>query len=308
MNRFILTGCIALGTAGALAASMTRVEAGPGAAGSGGFIVTSVTPAQNQSMLPDLSDPGANGRISVRFSSALDTSDVIDETNLVNGLSANCDFHDQTYATVPGSATVRRNVLLVDPFSAQRPVLPQGHYTLTLKSSLRSARGRRLNGGAADFTTTFNIGSDVYPPVLLRTSPAAGETGVGLHRSLVVTFDEPIDAASAAASVRLEDRSTVPPTPVGSRVRLARRGFDVVVTPDTRLGYPRGMNLTLVVAGRGSATDPSAHVLKDVGGNEFTRDASPLWAADSIVPALFHSPSGDFDDVSGQFTMTFRTK
>jgi hypothetical protein len=273
------------------------------------LFVTSVTPSRNQHMLPDLSDPGADGRITVKFSTSVNAGDVVD---VQGGLGAKCDFHDQTLAKVPASASVYRNALSIDPFSASVPVLPQGRYTLTLKSTIHSATGGRLNGGTHAFTTTFFVGSQTaYAPVLLRVSPKAGATRVALRRVLVATFDEPIDPASALAAVRLEDRSTDPPTPIAARVRLARRGYAVVVAPVAHSSYPRGADVALVIAGQGSATDASAHMLTDLTETEdhkFTRDRGPSWTVDASVPTLFHSESGDFDDVTGEFTLAFHTR
>ena len=304
---------VSIGTAVVAAALMIAsadgVRAGPRAAGTasdGAFFVRSVTPERNRSMLPDLSDPGANGRITVRFSARVRALDVLDDQNLVNGLSSKCDFRDPSFAAVPATATLRGNVLSIDPFDDSRHVLPPGRYTLTLKSSIRSTQGHLLNGGADDSRTSFLIGADIYAPVLHSVSPSSGATGVGLRRAIVATFDEPIDGLSAAMAIRVEDRSTVPATPVSAHVRLARGGLDVVVRPAVR--YPRDAELTLVIPGRGTATDPSSAILTDRAGNEFTRDEGPQWVADPSIPDLFHSPVGDFDDATGEFTMTFRTK
>jgi Big-like domain-containing protein len=276
-----------------------RVEAGTSAAG---FVVVAVSPASGQSVLPDLSDPGVNSRITVRFSDRLDPLSVADDG------SSPVELRDQTLASIPVNATVRRNVLSIDPFSAPRPLLAQGKYTLTLRSTIRSARGRLLNRGDADTTTTFNVGADVYAPVLLATVPARAQDGVSLHRPIVLTFDEAIDAASAAAAVRLEDRSTIPATPIPSRVRLARRGAQVVVLPDPRAGLPADTDITVVVQGRGTEVAPEAPVLRDAAGNAFARDAGTQWTADPLVPTLQHSDRGDYDDASGEFTVSFRTR
>jgi len=196
----------------------------------------------------------------------------------------------------------------VDPFSAARPVLPQGRYTLTLNPSIRSAHGRRLNGGHAAFSTTFLIGTGTYAPVLLRVSPRAGKTGVAPRQALVATFDESIDAASAAAAIRLEDRSTSPPELLPVRIKTARRGTVVVVAPAARSSWPRGADVALVVAGEGASTDASSALLKETGGHAFKRDVGPQWTADASSPTLFHSANGDYDEVAGEFTTTFHTR
>jgi hypothetical protein len=312
MNRLIVSGCVALAVVAAFAVWLSGVQAGPKAAGpdpDAALVVTMVTPTRNQHTLPDLSDPGLNNVITVRFSTFVDPRDVVDASTVPNGLGRKCDFHDQRLAPVRVSVSVRRNFLTLDPFSVTRPVLPPGRYTLTLKPTIRSLRGRMLNDGRGAFTTTFYVGSGTaFAPVLRRVSPNAGRTGVGLHRAIVATFDEPIAPVSAAWGVRLEDRSTSPATPIFARIRVSRRGLDVVVTPEAVAGYPPRTELTLVLPGRGTSTDPSARLLTAEVGHEFTRDLGPSWTIDPTVPTLFHSKSGDFDEVTGEFTTTFRTR
>jgi hypothetical protein len=311
MKRFLVVGCVALGSAAVLAVAPPSALAGPKAYSSPAraLYVTSVTPARNRHLLPDMSDPGVNNSITVTFSAALDARGLIDSSDPYATLGPKCDFHDHRLAKVPASAGVFRNFLTIDPFNQFRPVLPPGRYTLTLKSSIRSAGGALLNGGGRGFTTTFFVGSATnYPPVLLRISPTAGGAGVALRRPIVAVFDAPIDAASAQAAIRLEDRGTFPPTPIPIRVRTARRGFAVVVEPAARSGYPRGADLALVVAGQVGSTEPSSPVLTETGGKAFTRDLGPGWTVDPDVPTLFHSVNGDFDEVTGEFTLTFRTR
>jgi len=309
MKRFVVVVGIALGAVGCFALSSLDAHAGPKGYGGGAdhaLFVTFVTPSRNQHMLPDLSDPGANNRITVRFSAVLDPHGVVDEQG---GLGAKCVLRDQTLAEVPAAASVSYSTLSIDPFSASRPVLPQGRYTLTLSSSVRSAAGRRLNDGARAYSTTFYVGSETaFAPALLRTSPKAGATRVAARRAVVATFDERIDLASALGAIRLEDRGTVPPTSIPARIKLARRGFAVVVAPAARTRYPQRSDVALVIAGQGSATDPSARALKEVEGHKFTRDRGPSWSVDASVPSLFHSVNGDFDDETGEFTLAFRTR
>jgi hypothetical protein len=308
MRRLIVTTCTALATIGALAASWSGVRAAEGGLDpDAALVVTSVSPARNQETLPDLSDPGLSGRISVKFSTYVRASDLLDDRNPVNGLSRKVAFLDQAFAPVHGSPRLVRNVLWFEPFDNVHPVLPVGRYSITFKSSIRSARGRLLNDGRADFRTSFTVGSGSFPVVLVKVSPRHGQSDVGIRREIVASFDVPLDPVTAFEAVRLEDRSTVPPTPVDALVTLERRGFDVVVHPTTP-GNPPGTQLTLVIAGRGTANAETATVLRTMDGIEFKRDWGPRWTADPEVPTLFHSSLGDFDDVTGEFTMTFRTR
>ena len=306
MRFLVVTSLAALATAGVFATSFTGVRAG-GLDPSGPLFVTSVTPARNQETLPDLSDPGLNNEVTVRFSTYVRAGDLLDEGNAVNGLSRKVALVDQAFAPISGSATATRNFLRIDPFTYQRPTLPVGRYTLTLKPSIRSVGGRQLNDGRAAFKTSFHIGWGMFPVVLVRVTPRDAQTGVGLRRAVVATFDVPVDPVSALDSVRLEDRSTEPPTPIHALVTVERRGLDVVLHAESP-GFAPGAEIALVVAGRGTATAEGAAVLRSADGIEFKRDWGPRWTADPDVPTLFHSELGDFDDVTGEFATTFRTR
>ena len=308
MRHVVLAALSAIPSIGCLATSLSVAEAGPRArvlARDVPFVVTLVSPTRGQHTSPDLSDPGLNNVITVRFASIPLSRDVVDEGNGVNGLSRKCVFRDQAFAPVAASAYLRRNVLTLDPFTAPHPVMAQGTYTLEFAPSIRSLQGRRLNEGRGAFTTRFTVGRSRLPVVLLGVSPHDGETDVGLRRSVVATFDRPMDALSAAASVRLEDRSTDPPTPVYSLVTVDRHGYDVVVVPGSP-GLPPGADLAIVISGRGTAT--TGPLLKTADGVEFKRDWGPRWWALPAEPTLFHSDLGTYDDVTGEFTVRFRTR
>jgi hypothetical protein len=176
MTRLRVTAAVALVAVAALSAALPEAQAGPKAGPdvSAPFYVTLFTPTRGQQMLPDLSDPGANNVITIRFSTFPLKRDVLDgpEVAGVTGLSARCWFRDQAFRTIKVTAFVRRNVLTIDPFSIQQPVLPQGAYRLTLRSSIRSLGGRLLNDGRSDFNTFFTVGTPPFPPVFLRSTPA----------------------------------------------------------------------------------------------------------------------------------------
>ena len=319
MHRIAVVFCSALGSAGILAAAATGVRAG--ATKTGGLnerylAVTLVTPTINQQTLSDLSDPGLNNTITVRFSSEVNPRDFIDNQNVVNGLTPKVEFLNSTFARLPGTPSVRRNVFTFSPLSASVPALPPGQYTLNLRSSIRNLRGHLLNQGAGDFTTTFSVETDLYPPVLRSISPIDGENGIGLNQKIIATFNEPIDAGSIAAAIAVQDASTNPPTPIpgagGTGLKLERGGFDVVFSPDPCFGYPAKTNIQFIVQGQSTATTSLA-TLTDVFQNKFTLDpsiASPSlrWSADPTIAGLYHSPLGVYDTSSGQFKMTFQTK
>jgi hypothetical protein len=280
--------------------------------------VTLVTPTVNQEVLPDLSDPGLNNVITMRFSSVLNSRDIIDPQNVVNQLNPKCEFFDSTFARLPGTPSVRRNVFTFDPFSAASPVLPQGQFTLNMKSSIRNAKGRLLNNGVGDYSTTFTVGTDVYPPVLRKISPINGQTGIGLLQPIVATFNEPIAAASLASTISVFDSSTNPPTPIagvnGTGLTLARGGFDVVFTPDPCFGYPSKTTIAFNIQGfnpgpPGGPVPPAVSTtLTDVFKNKFTKDAGLAWTVDATSASLYHSPLGDYDLTTGLYTLRFQTK
>ena len=73
MNRIFVAGSVALAFAGALSVGLSTADAGKRKSArfqnEKDLVVTLVTPTLNQEVLPDLSDPGLNGVITVRFSS-----------------------------------------------------------------------------------------------------------------------------------------------------------------------------------------------------------------------------------------------
>lgn len=268
------------------------------------FFVVAIHPTRGQHVLPDVSDPGLNNVFTIVFSSYVHRADLLDETNSVNGLSAKAAFVDESGAPVPATASVHANVLTLDPFSATTPVLRQGRYALRLRPSLRSAGGRALNHGKRGFSTMFFVG--YVPPLLLRVSPRPG-AALGRRQAIVVRFDEPMLLASAAAAIRLEDRGTVPPTPIPADVRLARDLRNVVVSPSAP--FPRGARIALVLAGRGASTDSSATVLRcEVFGGYRGGGAGPEWIIDSDAAARVGTRHVAVDSDAGEVVATFRAR
>ena len=123
MNRIGLTTCVALGTAGIAVAAGTAARAGASVqnlTNAKNLVVTLVTPTNNQEVLPDLSDPGLNGVITVRFSSPINVRDIIDDQNVVNRLTDQMEFFDSTFLRLPGNPVVQRNVFIFQPLSSKR--------------------------------------------------------------------------------------------------------------------------------------------------------------------------------------------
>src|SRR5205814_2036883 len=148
----------------------------------------------------------------VRFSSLLLTNDVIDNQNVVNRLSNKCEFLNSSFARLPGTPSVRRNIFTFDPFSVATPVLPQGQYTLNLKSSIRNTRGRLLNNGTPHSPPPSSVGTDAYPPVSRKINPMMGQPGIDLQKEIVATFTQPLALSSLSGTLFPQDASTNPPT------------------------------------------------------------------------------------------------
>lgn len=315
MNRIFVAGSVALAFAGALSVGLTTADAGKRKTArfqnEKDLVVTLVTPTLNQEVLPDLSDPGLNGVVTVRFSSPLRKKDIIDNQNTFNRLNSKVEFFDSTFNRLPGTPTVRRNRLIFNPRTVQNQgVLAQGQYTMNVKRRVRNRRGRMLNFGVKDFTTTFSVGTDVYNPVLRRMSPIDGQTNIGLQQKIVASFNEPIDPSSIISSINVQDASTNPPTAIpgaggGTGVTLERDGFDVSFTPSPCFGYPPQTTIQFLMQGQDAAQ--TASPVTDVFGNAFTRDSGLQWSFNAAA-GIWESPNGTYNDTTGIFRTQFQTK
>lgn len=325
MNRFTMAGFLAIGCAGIVAAGSLSADAArrsPRRQYTKDLVVTLVTPTLNQEVLPDLADPGLNGRITVRFSSPPRRKDLIDDQNPVNRLTDKVEFLGSAFDLLPGEPTVRRNEFVFDPLAGEgRPVLPAGQYTLNIKSAVRNRRGRQLNQGLRDFTTTFCVGTDQHAPVLRTVAPLQGQTNVGLLQPIRATFNEPVDPSSLLAAITVQDLTTNPPTTIPGTVTVERNGFDVVFTPNPCFGYPpmttigftmQGLDRPLTTNPDGSVTvgAPTTSGVTDAFGNGFRRDGGLHWTNDPAQGAqVFRSPNGTYDESAGigRFRTEFRT-
>ncbi len=315
MNRIVVAGAVALAVTGALAVGLmpadARAKKKARFQNEKNLVVTLATPTLNQEVLPDLSDPGLNGVIEIRFSSPLRKRDIINNQNAFNRLTERVEFLDSTFNRLPGTPTVRRNRFIFNPRTAENGgVLAQGQYTVNVRRNVRNRRGRALNLGQRDFTTTFSVGTDVYNPVLRRMSPLDGQTNIGLQQKLIASFNEPIDPSSVISSITVQDGSTNPPTPIpgaggGTGVTLSRNGFDVVFTPDPCFGYPPRTTVQFLMQGQDALGQASP--VTDVFGNAFTRDAGLQWSFNAAA-GIWESPNGTFDDTTGIFRTQFVTK
>ena len=322
MNRIFLIGSVALATVGVVMASQVDAEANRRNRfrGTKDLVVTLATPTTNQEVLTDLSDPGLNNRITVRFSTALRRKDIIDNQNPFNRLTAKAEFFDSGFNRLPGEPRVRGNKFTFNPLGDFNDfTLANGQYTLNMKRSIRSRGGRPLNKGQRDFTTTFSVGTDRYPPVLRKISPINGQQNIGLNQRIVATFNEPIDPSSVISTITVQDASTNPPTLIpalggGTGITLERDGFDIVFTPDPCFGYPPLSSIQMIIQGLvdpipAPATPPTQPAsVTDVFGNLFARDSGGQWQPDPTILGQFNSPNGVYNQNTGQFTMTFLSR
>lgn len=327
MNRIWLAAGSALVVVGAAAAAATtdaQAKRRRGGDLNEDLVVTLVTPTTNQEVLPDLSDPGLNNVVTVRFSAPLRPGDFISNNNVFNRLAPAVEFLDSAFNRLPGTPIVTRNVFRFDPRTpANLGVLANGQYTLHIKSSARSRAGKLLNQGVRDWTTTFTVGTDIHAPVLRKISPINGQRNIGLNQRVIVSFNEPIDAASLLTTVSVNDVGTNPPTPIlgpnfGTGVTTERNGFDVVFTPDPCFGYPPKTTIEFKMQGRPipdptlPATNPcnnppAVAAVTDVFGNQFSRDAGLHWVKNPAT-GFWDSPNGTYEDCTGSFRCQFETR
>lgn len=319
----LVVGAAVAGAADAQARTGTRASSSKS-----DLVVTLVTPTTNQEVLPDFSDPGLNGRIMVRFSAPLRKGDFISRSNGINSLTPAVEFLNSQFLRLQGAPTIRGNTFEFDPTTVDNGgALPDGQYTLNIKSSVRSVRGKLLNQGVKDFTTCFSIGVDKWAPVMRSISPLRNQQNIGLNQKIVMSFNEPVNAATLITTVNVSDVSTNPPTPIlgplgGTGVATDRGGFDVVFTPDPCFGYPPKSTIEISVQGAqlpsnppgfpllstGNYCPPPADVsaVSDVFNNKFTMDQGIQWTYNASTK-LFESPLGTYDCV-GLFKTQFVTR
>lgn len=277
------------------------------------LVVTLVTPTLNQEVLPDLSDPGLNKVITVRFSSPLRGRDFIDNRNVFNRLTPNVEFVDSSFLRLSGEPQVVGNVFRFDPLAKTATgTLTNGQYTLSIKSSVRNTKGNQLNAGGQDFSTTFSVGTDTSRPVLRRASPINNQQNISLQQRIVLTFNEPILGSSVLSTITVQNASTNPPVTIlgkggGNGVTLERNGFDVVFTPDPCFGYPPRTTIQMLVQAQPIGATTTLATVTDVFGNRFTRDSGLQWTFNQNT-GEWVSPNGSFTDLTGVFKLQFVTK
>ncbi|MHC4923523.1 MAG: Ig-like domain-containing protein [Planctomycetota bacterium] len=267
---------------------MALLVAGCGGGGGGGgdsvgsgadLIVLATTPTNGQETLTDLSDPGLNGRLTLKFTDTPRSRAMIDNSNAFNGLTANVQILDQAFARVPGTPSI-------DPATRSFTFTPAGgnmdaaQYTVTVSKFVNSGAGKTLNQGAEDYSSSWTVGPDVYPPVVRNTSPAANQDEVPVHTPIVVTFNESLDPSTVVLgqTVFVQDGGTNPPTQLVGTLQLARNGFDILFVPDPCAGLPPATTVVVRLLGTGNTSFIRDNVGNGMEGNvNVGTQSAPIW-------------------------------
>jgi len=261
--------------------------------------VEGVLPANGQVVLPDLSDEGLDGAISVQVRVPLARRRHLryqygmERTSAVSLLR-----HD--FAAVPHEVRYRPGA----GFLTVAPGLPlaDGQYTLALESRLLGKPGPL----DVDFRTSFTVGPDVYPPRILSTEPAANQAVVPPFARIRVAFNESLDPATLVLgeTVLVEDVGVDPPRPIGGVVVLRGDDFVLEFVPDPCIGYPPATTVRLRVLGGSHEA-----AVRDVVGNALEDDLllGFATAGDAALPdpALVPPPSGAFYATTADSVVAF---
>jgi hypothetical protein len=235
---------------------------------SGDMLVERVTPTNGQETLANLSDPDLNGRLTMVLSGIPTASSIIDPQNAVNLLTPNVQILDQSFTRVRGTPAVDAATRTVT-FTPAGGSLAPAQYTVTMSKFVSSTSGKLLNNGLEDFSSSWTVGPDVYPPVVRNVSPANNQNDVPLFTPIVVTFNESLEPASVVfgQTVFVQDGGTNPPTQLSGTLQLKRNGFDLVFTPDPCVGLPPSTTVVFRMLGAGNVS-----FLRDPVGNPLVGD------------------------------------
>jgi hypothetical protein len=226
-------------------------------------VVAGAVPTNGQEVTPDLSDPEVYGMIRIHARiPAPRIAELEEGTPEVPLLS----LRDQDGEDVPFDWThdpdEDRLVL-----QTSLPLAP-AQYGIELSARFLGRRERALGRGRG-FSSSFTVGPDLYPPVLLAVRPGEGALDVCRRTPIVLRFNESLDPASVvlAGTVHVEEISVQPPRPIPGTVFLDREGFDLVFRPDPRHGLPAAAMVGVRLLGVGNPD----HV-RDAAGNGLVGD------------------------------------
>ena len=140
---------------------------------------------------------------------------------------------------IPVTTSVSGSVLTITPKSA----LSKGvRYTVLVHTgSVTDLAGNNVAGYVSRFTTT----SDTTAPTVSSVDPVNGATGVGLNKSVTVTFSEPVKMGNGAIALQSSNGTLIP-------VTTSVSGSVLTITPKSALS--KGVRYTVLVH-TGSVTD-----------------------------------------------------
>ncbi len=144
-------------------------------------------------------------------------------------------------------------------------LLPQQAYSLT-RSGVQDFAGNQISSYYTNFTTG-QAGPEVTPPEVVLISPANGAVAVPVNASVVLTFSEPLDAATVTS-----DAFLVYANGARQNITLSRSADNTVVTLDPSSALPNSAAVEVVVA----------DTVRDLSGNRlalFTSEfaVEPAW-------------------------------
>lgn len=240
-----------------------------------GSLRSASTPAAVAATHPAAGTVGSTGVISVVFGEDMDTLKTSDL-----GLAVS----DATGQPVAGQAVWDdRRTLRFQPSQA----LATGSYRVRLAAGAENLAGNTI---AAPLDWDFRL--DKTGPVVVGLTPAEGASEVALDASIRVTFDEPVDLASARSRVALVDERIYANVPAD----LTLDGNAIVLKPRAPLSQ-RSTYVVTVGAGvadaQGNLSEGSAHA-------RFTTDPGWFGLAKAVsslvnVPLSLGGVAADFD-------------
>jgi ATP-dependent Clp protease adapter protein ClpS len=133
-------------------------------------------------------------------------------------------------------------------FTPTEPLASATSYTATIASTVKDLSGNAL-ATAYSFSFITAAGSDVTPPTVIATSPAAGAANVGANTTFTATFSEPMDVAtinSATIALRVSATSA----PVTGTVTYNATTNTVTFTPTGPLSGGTSYSATVTTAAR----------------------------------------------------------
>ncbi len=217
--------------------------------------ITARSPVDGASGVP------VNSVVTLTFNEAMAAATVGGTTFVLRNAGGNV-----VAATVAYNAATR--VATLTPTGG---LAPSSTYTATAAGGSTDPRLKDLAGNALAASSSWSfttVVADTTPPTITATVPTSGATGVAAGSSVIVTFSEPMDAASISAST-IELRNTATSALVSAAVIYASATQTATLTPGAALAPATSYTVTV----RGGATAPQ---VKDSAGNALA--ASSSWS------------------------------